>query len=153
LLFVIIGIALLLLAIGVVLLVLKGGGNKKQIFKGYLEVRSLLDNGKYTSLEAPDLSTFVGQMSLKEFISISLGAKAERIFSANVPLGGILIQPATVNNRPMLQLVTNGACRITDSDGNAILQKRFMWEKDLQLIFSLIDNEARIEITYRINED
>jgi len=152
LLFIIIGIILTLLAIAAIFFTLKKA-NKKQIFKGHLELRALLDDGKYTSLEAPDLNTFVGQISLKEFITVSLGSKAERIFSANVPLSGALIQPATVNGRHMLQLTTNGACHITDAEGNAILQRKFMWEKDLLLIFSLVDSKTCIEMTYRINED
>ena len=149
---VIIVIVVLLIIIAIILLSLKKD-NKKQFFKGHLELRALLDDGKYTALEAPDLSTFVGQISLLEFIKISLGSKADRILQANAPLSGALIQPIVVNNRPMLQLLTNGACHITDSDGNVILQRRFMWEKDLQLFFSLVDSKTRIEITYRINED
>ncbi|MCL2372505.1 MAG: VWA domain-containing protein [Defluviitaleaceae bacterium] len=126
--------------------------DKRRIFAGYLELRAFV-NGKYTALEVPDLSTFAGRISLAEFIRTSLGARARRIMEADVPLEGVYIQPASVNNRPRLQLTADGACDITDNDGVAIPLKKYFWDKDRQLIFAEKDGENQIEIAYRVNED
>lgn len=126
---------------------------KPRLFKGHLEIRALLHDGKYTSLEVPDLSTFAKRISLREFIDVSLGNKATRIFETKIPIGETYIQPGVQNNRPVLILTTNGACYITDADGHAILQKKFVWEKDFELIFSIVDSPVCIEITYRINNN
>jgi len=144
------GIAVSLITIAVLLL---HSYSKPKLFKGHLEIRALLHDGKYTSLEVPDLSTFAKRISLKEFIDVSLGNKAARIFETKIPIGEIYIQPGVQNGRPVLILTTNGACHITDADGHAILQRKFVWEKDLELIFSIVDSPVCIEITYRINNN
>jgi len=143
-------VAILLIMVAIVLL--RSMKDRRMIFTGYLELRALLSNGKYTSLEAPDLHTFAGRISLAEFIKVSLGARAERILEAQIPLSGVYIQPTKVNNRPRLLLTTNGNCHISDSDGFAITQHKFVWNRDEQLVFSLVDGETQIEITYRIDE-
>jgi len=146
---------LILLIILLVVLVLKRKG-RRAVFVGHLDVRALLKNGTYTSLESPDLSTFAGRISLSEFLMVSLGAKAGRILKADVPIRGSFIEAAVVNSRQMLQLTTDGACRITDQENNVINQKKFLWERDLRLIFTQPDvdsSDEKIEITYRINQD
>jgi len=146
-------IAIIVLMIAALLFVILKKQTKRNVFVGHLEVRALLKNGKYTALEAPSLGTFAGRISLEEFLRVSLGAKANRILEANIPIRGTYIEPAVVNNRPMIKLTTDGTCHITDSERNVITQHKFMWEKDLRLIFSLVDSIEKIEITYRINED
>jgi len=143
-------VAILLVMVAIVLL--RSVKDKRMIFTGYLELRALLSNGKYTSLEAPDLHTFAGRISLAEFIKVSLGARAERVLEAQVPLSGVYIQPTKVNNRPRLLLTTNGNCLISDRDGYAVSQRKFLWDRDEQLVFSLADGATQIEITYRIDE-
>jgi len=146
-------IVIIALVVAALILVILKGQTKRNVFVGHLEVRALLKNGKYTALEAPSLSTFAGRISLEEFLRVSLGSKADRILETNIPIRGTYIEPAVVNNRPMIKLTTDGACHITDSERNVITQHKFMWEKDLRLIFSLVDSIEKIEITYRINED
>lgn len=143
-------VAILLIMVAIVLL--RSLKDRRMIFTGYLELRALLSNGKYTSLEAPDLHTFAGRISLAEFIKVSLGARAERVLEAQIPLSGVYIQPTKVNNRPRLLLTTNGNCLISDRDGYAISQRKFLWDRDEQLVFSLVDGATQIEITYRIDE-
>ena len=151
LLFIIIGVAVIIISLIVILVVMKKGG-RKHIFQGHLELRALLEDGKYTVLEAPDLSTFAGQTALLEFLKVSLGTRVDRLLEANVPLGGIYIEPAATDNRPMLQLTGNNTCHIADIDGKPINQKKYLWEKDTLLVFSVEDSKTRVEITYRINE-
>jgi len=144
-------VAIILIAFAVVLLRLLK--ERRMIFRGYLELRALLQDGKYTSLEAPDLSTFAGRISIEEFIRVSLGARAGRVLSAQIPLDDTFIQPTAVNNKPRILLTSNGSCHIADRDGNAITQRKFLWENNMQLVFSLVDEATKIEITYRIDEE
>lgn len=146
-------ILILILVVLAVFFLLSKRQAKRHVFSGHLEVRSLLKNGKYTALEAPSLSTFAGKISIAEFLKVSLGSKANRILEVNVPINGTYIEPVIINKRQMLQLTTDGACHITDSERNVIQQKKYMWEKDLRLVFSLVDAVEKMEITYRINED
>lgn len=148
--FILIAIAIICIIVAILLLRLQK--EKAAMFIGHLELRTLRDD-KYTSLETPDLTTFAGRISLEEFIQVSLGARAGKILVQEIPLNRIYIQPATLNNRPRLQLASDNSCYITDGDGNPISQKKFLWEKDTQLIFSIDDTHTQIEITYRINED
>jgi len=125
---------------------------KKKIFVGHLEIRALLKNGKYTALEAPDLSTFAGRLSLVSFMKDSLGAKADMILSSNVPIHGTKIEQVIINNRPWLKVTTDGACFISGIDGLPITQRRILWEKDRRLIFTTVNSTTKIEITYRVNQ-
>jgi len=123
----------------------------KRKFTGYFEIRALLPNGKYTALEIPNLRKFAGKVSLEHFMDASLGTKAARIFETNIPLKGTHIAPITIADSQMIQLTTDGTVYITDKERNAVTQRKFIWEKDLQLIFSLIGGTSRIEMTYRID--
>jgi len=152
--FILIGTALFLILFAIIFMIFTKQV-KRRVFSGYLEVRSLLKTGKYTALEAPDLSTFAGCISLIEFLQISLGSKAKSILNVNVPINGIHIEPAEVNGRVAIKLTTDGACQITDSVQNPITGRKLIWEKDSKLEFSLANasTSEKIEITYRINID
>ena len=146
-------LALVLAAIAGVLFVKKNTARKT--FTGHLEVRALLKSGVYTALEAPDLSTFAGRLSLVEFLKVTLGAKAAKILQVNVPLKGTYIEPGIINNQPGVILTTDGACRITDIERNAIHQRKISWEKNQRLTFSTQEGQEgieKIEITYRNTE-
>ena len=136
----------------VVLLLMYRKRGKRKIFAGHLEIRALLPSGKYTALEAPDLSTFAGKISLENFMYVTLGSKADKMLETNVSLKKTYIAPVTVAGNQMIRLTTDGAVHITDRDRHAINQRKFIWEKDLQLIFSLVGATSRIEMTYRISE-
>lgn len=151
-LFLLLGI-LIVVILAALLFVVFNTQTKRNAFVGHLEVRSLLSNGKYTALEAPSLNTFAGKISLEEFFKVSLGEKANRILEADIPIDGTYIEPVIVNNRSMIRLTTDGACIITDPEKNEIPQRKFIWENDIRLTFSLADEIEKIEITYRINED
>jgi len=148
---IIIIIAGILVAGVIVVVVLLKLREKKKIFVGHLEIRALLKNGKYTALEAPDLSTFAGRLSLVSFMKDSLGAKADMILSSNVPIHGTKIEQVMINNRPWLKVTTDGACFISGIDGLPITQRRILWEKDRRLIFTTVNSTTKIEITYRVN--
>ena len=146
-------LVLIVIAIGALLFFLIKKQGKRNIFMGHLEVRSLLPTGKYTALEAPSLSTFAGKISLSEFLKVSLGSKANRILNVNVPIQGTYIEPATLGNRPMLHVTTDGSCVITDQDKNTVSQKKFLWENNSRLTFSIPGKIEKIEITYRVDAD
>jgi len=153
-LFILIGIALFLILFAIVFITFTKQV-KRKVFSGYLEIRSFLKTGKYTALEAPDLSTFAGRISLMEFLQVSLGSKAKNILKAKVPIGGIYIEPTEVNGRPAIKLTTDGACQVINSDQDIIAGRKFIWEKDSRLEFSHSgdDSSEKIEITYRLNLD
>ena len=127
--------------------------NKHRVFTGYLEMRAMLEDGNYTALEAPDLSTFAGKLSLMSFLNNTLGSKAEKIYQANIPIWDIYIQPGNVNDQHVLHLVNSSTgCQITDTDGNILSQKKIIWHNNNQLIFANPDATARLEVTYRVED-
>ena len=151
--FVLLGIAVALLIAAILLRMYALNQQRQKVFIGHLELRALLDDGKYTALEAPDLSTFAGRISMMEFLNNSLGAKADKITQSGVPIYDIYIQPTTINSRPAIQLTSAGTCSITDGDGKIMFQKKIIWESNQQLIFSSLGAAAKLEATYRIHED
>jgi hypothetical protein len=121
-----------------------------KVFNGYLEVRALLADGKYTSLEAPDLGTFAGRTQLREFLVDSLGVKAERMMES-VGLGDITIAPGYQNGEPVLLLQNKSACVIMDNE--QVFNNKIVWQDNRQLFFTQEDSPARLEITYRASID
>jgi len=121
-----------------------------KIFNGYLEVRALLPNRKYSALETPDLSTFAGRTSLKTFLRESLSLRSERILEA-VDLGEITITPGTKDGEHIVTLTNKGNCIIMDHSQE--YGKKIQWENGQRLIFTNDDNAARLEITYRTETD
>ncbi|MCL2240670.1 MAG: hypothetical protein FWC07_12050, partial [Defluviitaleaceae bacterium] len=121
-----------------------------KIFNGYLEVRGLLADGKYTSLEAPDLGTFAGRTNLHEFLEDTLGSRAIRILEA-ANLGEISIAPGLQNGEPVLLIVNKGNCIIMDEE--QAYGKNLVWNADQKLFFTNEDSNARLEITYRAEID
>ncbi|MCL2187382.1 MAG: VWA domain-containing protein [Defluviitaleaceae bacterium] len=142
---IVLGVLILL----VLLILLLRRKPKPKIFSGYLEVRGMLKNGKYTSLEAPDLGTFAGKTDLVEFLEDSLGGKAKRLLDA-VKLGEITLSPGLENGEYVLLVVNKGACNITDGDEE--MGKNFVWHDNQQLFFAN-EGKARLEITYRAEND
>ncbi|MCL2499999.1 MAG: VWA domain-containing protein [Defluviitaleaceae bacterium] len=130
----------------VILIIAVGRKPKTKIFNGYLEVRGLLPNGKYTSLEAPDLNTYTGRISLHQFLKESLTSKADRILES-VKLGDISIAPGLQAGDPVLLLINKTSCVIMDNE--QVFGKNIVWGDNQQLIFSNEDSNAKLEITYR----
>lgn len=142
---------LVLLVVLIVMFLLRTRQIKRKVFYGHLEVRAMLKNKIYTALEAPDLSTFAGRISIAEFLDVSIGVKAKRILDCNIPITGVFIEPKIVNNRNVILLTTDGACLISDGLGEEINQRKFTWGQDVKLVFSVVDTIEKIEITYRIS--
>ncbi|MCL1844865.1 MAG: VWA domain-containing protein [Defluviitaleaceae bacterium] len=154
LIFVLIGVALMLVLAALILRAVSIRRTKNRLYTGHLEIRALLADGNYSALEAPDLSTFAGQMSLMEFLTNSLGgAKADKFSLSGIPVWDIHLTPGMVGNRPVIYVNKKAECHVTDGDGNAIFKKKIMWDDNQQLIFSLPGETPRIEITYRVGED
>ena len=155
LIFILIGIAF---ALAIAAIILRAGAirrTKNKVFTGHLELRALLSDGNYTSLEAPDLSTFAMQITLMEFLSAGLsGAKLDKITQSGIPIWDIHLSPGMQGNKPVINLHRKGeGCHITDGDGGAIFKKKIIWEDGQQLIFSIPGESPRLEITYRAYED
>jgi hypothetical protein len=152
--FILIGIAVALIVAALILRALSVKRYKQRLYTGHLELRALLADGNYTSLEAPDLSTFAGQMSLMEFLSNSLGGiKSDKLVQSGIPIWDIQLSPAISGNRPAIHVKkTGGGCHITDGDGNAVFKKKILWEDGMQLIFSIPGESPKLEITYRATE-
>ncbi|MCL1878700.1 MAG: hypothetical protein FWF80_07570, partial [Defluviitaleaceae bacterium] len=154
LIFAMIGIALMLVLAALVLRAISIRRTKNRLYTGHLEIRALLADGNYTALEAPDLSTFAGQMSLMEFLTNSLGgAKADKFSLSGIPVWDIHLAPGLIGNRPVIYVNKKAACHVTDGDGNGIFKNKITWEDNQQLIFSLPGESPRIEITYRVGEE
>ncbi|MCL1884466.1 MAG: VWA domain-containing protein [Defluviitaleaceae bacterium] len=155
LIFILIGIALTLAVAALVLRAMAIRKTRNRVFTGHLELRALLVDGNYTSLEAPDLNTFAGQMSLMEFLSNSLGGdKVDRLVQSGIPIWDIQLSPGVQGSQPTIHLLKKGAdCQITDGDGSPIFKKKIVWEDGKQLIFSMPGESPQIEITYRAFED
>jgi hypothetical protein len=154
--FVLIGIGLALLVAAVLLRVASLRRIRQRVYTGRLELRALLSDGNYTSLEAPDISTFAGQMSLMEFLNNSLGgAKADKLVQSGIPIWDIRLAPGQQGTQPIIHVTKGGAaaCHITDGDGNAIFKKKIVWEDGQQLIFSIPGESPKLEITYRAFDD
>ncbi|MCL1843678.1 MAG: VWA domain-containing protein [Defluviitaleaceae bacterium] len=153
--FIFIGTALALAIAALILHRVAARRIRQRVYTGHLEVRALLSDGNYTSLEAPDLNTFAGQMSLMEFISNSLGGlKADKITQSGIPIWDIHLAPGMVGTQPVIYLTKKSAtCHITDGDGNAMFKKKIIWEDGQQLIFSIPGESPKLEITYRAYED
>jgi len=118
------------------------------IFNGYLEVRALLEDGMYTALEAPDLSTFPGRTTLYDFLSLSLKSQSARILQS-IDLGDIYIEPAD----SVIMLHNKGNCTIQDDNENTIDAKRpYAWADNQRLIFTN-NGTAKLELTYRATGD
>ena len=126
--------------------------DKLSMFSGYLEVRAQLEDGMYTALEAPDLSTFPGRTTLYDFLSLSLKSQSSKILQS-IDLGDVYIEPATVNGEPAIQLQNKGNCQILDDYGNTIdAKKPFNWYDNTRLVFT--NNEtSKLEVTYRATDD
>lgn len=121
------------------------------IFSGYLEVRALLDDGLYTALEAPDLSTFHGCITLYEFLSLTLKNQGQRILKA-VDVGNIYIQPDRIGNDPAIRLQNKGNSRILNEDETPVdAVNSFIWQNNKRLIFTHKEL-VKLEITYRSKE-
>jgi Mg-chelatase subunit ChlD len=152
--FVVIIAAVLLIVAAVLLRAIVARRIKQRVFEGHLEIRALLADGNYTSLEAPDLSTFAGQMSMMEFLSNSLGGtKVDKLVALGIPVWDIQLSPGIQGKMPVVHLIKkNASCHITDGDGNAIFKKKITWEDGIQLVFSVVGESPRIEITYRAFE-
>ncbi|MCL2216231.1 MAG: VWA domain-containing protein [Defluviitaleaceae bacterium] len=152
--FVLIGIAAALILAALLLRAFTVRQTQQRVFTGHLELRALLHDGNYTSLEVPDLSTFAGQLSFTEFLNNSLGQKAEKFISAGIPIWDIHFQPGMQNNQPVIQVTNKGtSCQISDNEGNIYFKKKFIWENGRQLIFLIPGESSRIEATYRAYED
>jgi hypothetical protein len=121
-----------------------------KLFNGYLEVRGLMADGKYTSLEAPDLATYTGRISLQQFLRESLSAKADRILES-VKLGDITIAPGLQSGESVLTLLNKGNCVIMDNE--QVHGKHVVWSDNQQLIFTNDDSSAKLEMTYRAEID
>jgi hypothetical protein len=154
LIFVLIGAALALIIAAFLLRAIVKRRNLSRVFTGHLEVRALLADGNYTSLEAPDLGLYVGQVALTEFLSNSIGRKAERIMDSGIPIWGVTMSPAYSGRRPCIALV-NGSkpCKIADADGNIIPKKKIMWQDGQTLVFFAPGETAQLEATYRAFDD
>jgi len=125
---------------------------KSTIFSGYLEVRALLEDGLYTALETPDLSTFHGRITLYEFLSLTLKNQGKRILKA-VDVGDIYIQSDRMGNDPVLLLQNKGNSRILDEEENPIdATNSFLWHNNKRLIFTHKEM-VKLEMTYRSKED
>ncbi|MCL2456922.1 MAG: VWA domain-containing protein [Defluviitaleaceae bacterium] len=128
---------------------------RNRVYSGHLEMRALLADGNYTSLESPDISTFAGQMSLMEFLSTSLGTeKANKLIQSGIPIWDISLSPGTRGAQPIINVRRKkGGCHVADGSGNAIFKKKFVWEDNQQLIFSIPGESPKLEVTYRANDD
>jgi hypothetical protein len=120
------------------------------VFSGYLEIRGMMADGKYTSLEAPDLGTYTGRISLQQFLRESLTSRANRILES-VNLGDITIAPGLQAGEPVLLLLNKGKCTIMDNE--QVYNKNIVWLDNRQLIFTNEDSNAKLEITYRAEID
>lgn len=121
-------------------------------FCGYLEVRALLEDGMYTALEAPDLSTFIGRTSLYEFLSLTLKSQTERVLQS-INIGDVYIQPVRSGEDPAIELQNKGNCQIQNEEGNTIdASRKFHWMDNQRLVFSNGSN-AKLEVTYRSMDD
>jgi len=131
----------------------QGSGSGNMFFSGYLEVRALLDDGNYTALEAPDLSTFPGRTALYDFLNLSLKSQSDKILNA-IDVSDVYIQPGVHAGEVVIKLQNKGNCKILDYSENVIDAKsqNFDWLDNQKLIFTNGDN-AKIEITYRVTED
>ncbi|MCL2576611.1 MAG: VWA domain-containing protein [Defluviitaleaceae bacterium] len=153
--FILMGIAVALAVAAILLRVISLRRIRNRVYTGHLELRALLSDGNYTSLEAPDISTFAGEMSLMEFLNNSLGgSKADKLVQSGIPIWDILLSPGMQGNQPIIQLHKKGSgCHITDGDGNSIFKKKIIWEDGQQLIFSIPGESPKLEITYRAFEN
>ena len=146
----IVAIALLVLLVSIFFL-FRSSKPKAMIFSGYLEVRALLDDGLYTALEAPDLSTFHGCITLYEFLSLTLKNQGQRILKA-VDVGNIYIQPDRIGNDPAIRLQNKGNSRILNEDETPVdAVNSFIWQNNKRLIFTHKEL-VKLEITYRSKE-
>ncbi|MCL2839716.1 MAG: VWA domain-containing protein [Defluviitaleaceae bacterium] len=152
--FILIGVAMALVIAVLLLRVFTLRQTRQRIFTGHLEIRALLSDGKYTSLETPDLSTFVGQISFTEFLNNSLGQKSKKFISSGIPLGDIYFQPSMQGQQPVIQVINKGTrCQISDDAGNIKSKKKFLWASECSLVFLVPGEYAKIETTYRAYED
>jgi len=155
LIFVLIGIAL---ALAIAAILLRGASLrriKQRLYTGRLELRAMLSDGNYTAFEAPDISTFAGEMSLMEFLSNSLGStKVSKLVHAGLPVWEIRLSPGMQGSRPVINVTRKGSgCLISDGDGNAIFNKKIVWEDGQQLVLSMPGESPKLEITYRAFDD
>ncbi|MCL2199150.1 MAG: hypothetical protein FWB80_09530, partial [Defluviitaleaceae bacterium] len=155
LIFILIGIALALILAALIIRAITLRKTKNRLFTGHMELRAMLGDGNYTSLEAPELDTFAGQMSMMEFLSTSLdGDKADKIVQAGIPIWDIHLSPGMQGSMPVVNLTKKGEnCHITDGDGATIYKKKIVWEDGKQLIFSIPGESPKLEMTYRAFED
>jgi hypothetical protein len=152
---ILIGIAVILVIAAIFFRAMMLRSTMNRVYSGHLEIRALLADGNYTSLEAPDISTFAGEISLMEFLNNSLGgSKADRLIQSGIPIWDIILSPATQGNQPVILLRKKGtACHIADGDNNSIFKKKIIWEDGRQLVFSIPGESPKLEITYRAFEN
>ena len=148
--------AIILVVIAAAAILIFNYNRRKQptvmFFRGCLEVRALLEDGMYTALEAPDLSTFPGRTSLYDFLSLTLKSQSERILQC-IDVGDIYIQPGPLLSEPVLQLQNKGNCQIQDENETIIdAKKSYDWKDNERLTFAGKEN-TKLEITYRATED
>ena len=152
--FILIGIAGALLLAAIALRVTSLRRIRQRVYSGHLELRALLSDGNYTSLEAPDISTFAGQITLMEFLSNSLGgAKVDKIVQSNIPIWDIQLSPGTLGVQPIINVHRKGdSCQITDTEGNTLQKKKITWHDGQQLVFSIPGQPQKLEVVYRAFE-
>ncbi|MCL2386353.1 MAG: VWA domain-containing protein [Defluviitaleaceae bacterium] len=153
--FILIGIAIALVIAVLLIRLIVVSRMKQRVFTGHLELRARLSDGNYTALEAPDLSTFAGQMSLMEFLSNSLGGeKVDKLVQSRIPIWDIQLAPGLQGVSPIIYVTKRGSnCNIADSDGNVIGKSKIVWEDGQQLLFFIAGESPRLEVTYRAYEN
>lgn len=141
-------VAAALVVSALTLLVIRGRA-KTRVFVGYMEVRAMMENGLYTSLDTPDLSTFAGQITLLEFFNASLSNKGLQILKVPVEIGDITMKPGWQNGQSVIIMKGRNRCVISDDDNNRLTQNKIIWRDNQRLTLSGDGSETKLEITYR----
>jgi len=135
-------------------LIIKNQKKPTRLFDGCFQIRALLENGDYTKLEAPDLSTCVGPVAFDRLLNEVLTSRVDNhklLDAVNaVDVGKILLAPDFFEGEPALSVNNKGSCEIT-MDGLA-QPKNFIWTNGQRLI--LCHNPiTKLEITYLSRSD
>ncbi len=153
---------ILLLAVTVVIVVLLIvfvafylKSNKAKVFTGYIEVRAMDINEKYTSLETPSLATYVNKTSLSDFLSTSLKPKTEQaVRELPFKVDNIWLSPGNAGNEFVINLENKSDCIVSDIFGFVMEQNKIIWHKDQSIVIKGRGDTtgAKLEMTYRTDE-